>query len=87
MTDLSWTSFKNTSGDFTDEYPTGYAIKGKLAEVDAEHPPYDFDERYYEKNETFTDYWYVSRDGNSLIAGLWASDKHEPAGSYPYIKK
>ena len=87
MTDLSWTAFSNTSGDFTDEYPTGFAVKGKLAEIDADHPPYDFNEHYYDKNEIFTDYWYISRDGNSLIAGLWASDKHEPSGSYPYIKK
>ena len=87
MENLTWTVYENTSSDFAEDYPAGFAIRGNLIVVDIDNKPYDFNEHYYDINEIFTDYWYIHTDGKSLAAGLWASDKHEPAGAYPYIKK
>jgi hypothetical protein len=95
LENLTWTAYLN-GGATAADYPSGYVIigtltnKGKADDVGPDALPLKPDTaEHAEINELAVDYWYIHRDGQSLVWGSWHSGDHFGLEdlSYSYIKQ
>ena len=84
---LTWTPYPNeTDSVYYDDYsiyyinyPTGFKISGTLTEKRNGSAPLNSNGEEGDIGETVFDYFYISIDGNSLMAAFWDYEYHEAA--------
>jgi len=80
LENLSWVQRSNR-GDTAGNYPTGYAITGKVTYQSNPNWPDGM-----KRNSNYTDYWYIHFDGKSLNGGDRVGDRFGYS-SMTYIKQ
>jgi hypothetical protein len=85
---LTWTVHSNGGATAVD-YPSGYAITGTVTYKGGDdyfpNKPGTIDQA--NKDELAVDYWYIHRDGQSLVWGDWNDNNHFGMVDKIYIKQ
>ena len=70
LTNLTWEPITSSDPD----YPTGFAFTGTLtAMIGSDCPPKAVGSGNPDIGDIVVDYWYISKDGKSLMWGLWGN--------------